>query len=191
MPAKFAEKVSDFSQHQAWRGLMIRPRLNRMPLPMQRFDDPFLPFGKAIIDATHALTNVYVFDFACYLAIGAAGIVALERTIAYVMARNEAITVLHVPLASADYVAAMSDNALNVDAVTVVNPLVAQAYASAGFGVFLTIGNQPPYGTFDEQRGVMTVPDAITFKVFGDDVLYADGGEGFAEAARRKLEGSI
>ena len=84
--------------------LMLSPRLAQMPLPMQRYDDPFLPFGKAIIDATRDLVCAYVFDLAAYLALGAAGAVALERTIAYAGTDDATVTILHAPFVGAAYV---------------------------------------------------------------------------------------
>src|SRR4051812_25649910 len=92
----------------------MSPRLTKMPLPMQRYDDPFLPFGKAIIAATQDLVCAYVFDLAAYLAIGAAGAVALERTIAFVGENN--LTVLHAWFADSGYISAAE--AFGVDAVT-------------------------------------------------------------------------
>src|SRR5690606_27503216 len=63
--------------------VLLSPAFEKMPLPMQRYDEPFLPFGKAIIDATHDLVAGYVFDLEAYLIPGAAGMIALERTISY------------------------------------------------------------------------------------------------------------
>ena len=53
--------------------LMLNPRVDRLPLPIQRYDDPFFPFGKEIVRATHQSVCAYVFDLASYLALGAAG----------------------------------------------------------------------------------------------------------------------
>src|SRR5689334_7364687 len=69
---------------QSTLAISLAPTLNKLPLELQRFDDPFLPFGKAVIDATADLVCAYVFHLGPYLALGAAGAVALERTIAYV-----------------------------------------------------------------------------------------------------------
>src|SRR5260370_22617647 len=51
----------------------IAPALKKLPYEIQRYDDPFLPFGKAIIDSTADLVCVYVFHLWPYLALGAAG----------------------------------------------------------------------------------------------------------------------
>jgi orotidine-5'-phosphate decarboxylase len=49
------------------------------PLPVQMYDEPMLPFARAIIEATQDLVCAYQFNLAYYLAEGAAGMVALER----------------------------------------------------------------------------------------------------------------
>lgn len=55
--AKLAKLQQDRTTNLA---LILSPLLARMPLPMQRYDEPFLPFGKAIIDATHDLARYLV-----------------------------------------------------------------------------------------------------------------------------------
>ena len=72
-----------------------------MPYPMQRYDDPFLPYGRAVIDATSDIACAYVFDLAAYLSIGASGAIALERTIAYVP--SPSLTILHGMFTRAEY----------------------------------------------------------------------------------------
>lgn len=117
----------------------LAPTLDRLPTPMQRFDDPFLPFGKAIIDATSELVCAYVFHLASYLALGAAGAVALERTIAYVPVH--VVKILHGPFTTPDYVQAAFEGAFGADAVTIsattnpanITPYVMHAY----HGVFI------------------------------------------------------
>ena len=49
----------------------LAPSLKNLPYSIQSYDDPFLPLGKAIIDATHELVCAYVFDLAAYLSLGA------------------------------------------------------------------------------------------------------------------------
>lgn len=106
--------------------LWLAPRLSQLPLPIQRYDDPFLPFGKAVINATSELVAAYVFDLAAYLALGAAGAVALERTIAYVAGR--AVTILHGPFVGDQYLPISDETAFNVDAVTLASPADFAAY---------------------------------------------------------------
>ncbi len=94
----------------------LAPALNRLPYPIQRYDEPLLPFGKAVVDVTADLVCGYIFHLSAYLALGAAGAVALERTIAYTPV--SVIKVLHGPFASPDYASAAFENAFSVDAVT-------------------------------------------------------------------------
>ncbi len=51
------------------------------PSPITYFDEPMLPFARAIIEATSDLVCAYKPNLGFYLAEGAAGIVALERIV--------------------------------------------------------------------------------------------------------------
>jgi hypothetical protein len=82
------------TQHTKHLSLTLAPLITKMPLPMLYSDDPFLPFSKAVIDATRVHVSVYCFDLARYLALGAAGAIALERAIAY--ANTDRLTWLEV-----------------------------------------------------------------------------------------------
>lgn len=138
-----------------------------MPLPIQRYDDPFLPFGKAIIGATRDLLCGYMFDLAAYLALGAAGAVALERSIAYV--GGEVAKILHGPFASPDY--AEMAGAFNVDAVTLTEPVYAETYLQADIGVF-TLDGAGEAGTYSTENSTLTLDD-IVLRLLGDDIVYA------------------
>ncbi|MHB8625451.1 MAG: hypothetical protein ACYDEO_04540 [Aggregatilineales bacterium] len=61
--------------------IALAPSLDKIPYLLQQYDDPFLPYGRAVIDATADITCAYIFDLAVYLAVGASGAIALERTI--------------------------------------------------------------------------------------------------------------
>jgi orotidine-5'-phosphate decarboxylase len=176
-------------------GLLIAPQLLKLPLPIQRFDDPFLPFGKAIIDATHDLVCAYVFDLACYLALGAAGAVALERTIGY--AGKNTVTVLHAPFASTAYAAAAGNVAFNVDAVTVTDSRFAPSYIDEGRGAFVVrdfLGADltESIGVYvADQRGFYLSGGAGTLQILllGEETLYAGKGDDFAEKVRAAVMG--
>ncbi|GIV85885.1 MAG: orotidine 5'-phosphate decarboxylase [Candidatus Roseilinea sp.] len=51
------------------------------PLPIQPYDEPMLPFARAIIEATSDLVCAYKPNLGFYLAEGAAGMIALERIV--------------------------------------------------------------------------------------------------------------
>ncbi|MCC7452183.1 MAG: hypothetical protein IT324_32585 [Anaerolineae bacterium] len=94
----------------------LAPTLETLPPDMRPYDEPLLPFGKKVISETSDRVCAYVFHLAAYLAFGAAGAIALERTIAFVP--PSIVTILHGPFASADYVGAVARTAFAVDAVT-------------------------------------------------------------------------
>ncbi len=179
------------------------PALEKMPIPMQRYDNSFLPFGKAIIDATHDLVCAYIFDLGAYLALGAAGAIALERTIAYVP--TPLIKILHGAFATSDYVRAVSDSAFAVDAVTLTvnTPEVVAAYAvdircgvfiDAGIGLrsepLLKLRSAHPgqvgvYTTSSEPRTLGLLEDGCAeLRWHTEDVTLASRTEDFQEAAR-------
>lgn len=156
--------------------IWLRPQLIAMPYPVQSYDDPFLPFGKLVITAAEGLAAGFVFDLAAYLAIGAAGAVALERTIAF--APKGAVTILHGPFATADYAQAVGSAAFNVDAVTVSDMRLVDAYHQAGVEAVVVT---PAAGITALDVG------GITLKLVPDDVLYTDRGEHFVDAFRSAL----
>lgn len=177
-PSKFQDKLHKAQTVRGTnRALLIVPRLSKMPLPMQRYDDPFLPFGKAIIAATQDLVCAYVFDLAAYLAIGAAGAVALERTIASV--NDDTVTILHGPFVGSGYIEAAE--AFKTDAVTLAHEEDEAVYKLAGVGALVVTrwsldGSNVAAG--DSQLWLMP---------FGENVLYAGRGDDFAEQVRAQL----
>jgi hypothetical protein len=181
-PSNFQDKLHNIQTAKGTdRALLISPRLMKMPLPMQRFDDPFLPFGRAIISATQDFVCAYIFDLAAYLAIGAAGAVALERTIASV--DEMTITILHGPFVGSGYIEVAE--AFSVDGLTLAHEDDAADYQIAGFGILIVSekfidGLLPVDGTTDGNK-------TLRLTVFGENALYAGLGEDFAERVRAAL----
>ncbi|MCC6613478.1 MAG: hypothetical protein IT320_08370 [Anaerolineae bacterium] len=191
----FSARLTDILRTKdAPRGLLLRPRLAAMPLPMLRYDDPFLPFGKELLAATRDLLSIVAFDLAAYMALGAAGVVALERTIHYASAGGDLLTVLHGPFASADYLVATADSAFAVDGLTVSDPALVDAYAAQHeAGVFYVTDAADWAGSrlsFAGGHAALTV-DAqdmrMTISLAGEDVIYAGHDEDFAQVARQRL----
>ena len=186
----FPERIIAIQQQKnTTLALTLAPRVLQMPSPIQKYDDPFLPFGKAIIDATHDLVCAYLFDLASYLSLGAAGAIALERTIAYAKAGQDVLTILHGRFTTADYVEATGVAGFNVDAVTI-NQLdsdsdVLHAYSNAlNQGVVFADGDSHSLTVFSAES-----PDyAGKIRIAGNEVLYASQREDFAEQARAALE---
>jgi hypothetical protein len=136
----FRDILQTAQQHtKSTLAIGIAPVLSKLPHEIQRFDDPLLPFGKAIIDASADLVCAYVFHLGAYLGLGAAGAIALERTLAYVP--SPIVRILHGPFASAEYVRAAFEDAFSAHAVTLsthVSPATISAYTKEPqHGVFI------------------------------------------------------
>jgi hypothetical protein len=170
--------------------LLIAPRLPKLPLPMQRYDDPFVPFGREIIRATSDLVCGYLFDLAAYLALGAAGIIALERTIPYT--DLDAIRIFHGLFAGAGYAAAAFDGNFNFDAVTLADDSHYSAYtANPWNGAFVArpgAAEPTPYGVYWTDAHLLTWPGVKPLRVAGETVLYADRSDDFAAGVRAAVE---
>lgn len=176
--------------------LRLSPRILTMPLPMKQHDDPFFPFGRAIITATRDLAVGYMFDLWDYLALGAAGAIALERTIHF--AGAEVITLLNGLFSGAGYAALWDETAFNVDAVTLAAmndlPGYRQRADRQAFLLHQDAHTTDPTGValFRPDDGILTVPEdnnhRITLRVIGDEAVYAGHGEDFAQVARQVLE---
>ncbi len=187
------------TQKQTQYGLLIRPFITRMPLPMQRYDDPFFPFSKSIIAAVRDLVCALVFDMGAYLALGGAGAVALERSIAYASA--DAVTILHGSFAESGFVEAAGDLGFNVDAVTVLDPDLERVYRlRVDRSVFVLASDNkadiplvPEVGWFrcDEQRWTGTylnaLGESLSLDVVSSESICASKDEDFAQAARDAL----
>jgi orotidine-5'-phosphate decarboxylase len=72
------------TQNNSWLCVGLDPQPERLPVQALKWDEPVLPFNKAIIEATADLVCAYKPNLGFYLQWGAAGIIALERTIAYI-----------------------------------------------------------------------------------------------------------
>ena len=82
----YLEKLRTIQEtNNSWLCVGLDPDPERLPLEhVTRHDEPVLPFNKKIIDATADLVCAYKPNLGFYLQWGAAGIIALERTIAYI-----------------------------------------------------------------------------------------------------------
>lgn len=183
------------------------PQLDRIPFAFTRYDDPFLPYSKAVIDATADLVCGYAFHLGAYLAHGAAGAVALERSIAYVPDGH--VKVLHAPFASADFVRAAFDDAFDCHAVTIAQGTPAvhiiPYLQQPAFGVFLE-GDETLLGkrlteTYPEQVGgyapihdqsaitchLIGIPEARLYWAWADPIFRVRGDE-YAAGWRQEIQ---
>lgn len=85
MKMTYLEKLQKAQmQNDSWLCVGLDPDPARLRVDVLKWDEPILPFNKAIIDATADLVCAYKPNLGFYLQWGAAGIIALERTIAYI-----------------------------------------------------------------------------------------------------------
>jgi len=71
-------------KNNSWLCVGLDPQPDKLPVAALKWDEPVLPFNKALIDHTVDLVCAYKPNLGFYLQWGAAGIIALERTIAYI-----------------------------------------------------------------------------------------------------------
>src|SRR5258708_15753276 len=195
---KFPDRLEAAQQRtNSTLAIGIAPALKKLPYEIQRYDDPFLPFGKAIIDSTADLVCGYVFHLGPYLALGAAGAKALERTIAYVP--DHLVKILHGPFVSEELVRGVIEG-FGVDALTF------EALESSESGIDVIVGANRGYLVKAPEWFTMAVPtehDAGFYTDLGDhhyligmvriptlhvdwydDIIYVSQGDDFREAMR-------
>lgn len=179
-------------------GLVIAPRLARLPLSIQRYDDPFLPFAKAVIRATRESICLYLFDLAAFMTLGAAGMIALERAIAY--AASDTLTVMHGPFVGTAYAEIFNENGWNMDAVTLAYDHDLSAYlTNASKTAFVVRQTYTPPAVQVFRRGGVFWTDAhilehetpagmVRVRMVGEDALYISKDDDFAEQIQRHLD---
>ncbi|MCU0496965.1 MAG: hypothetical protein MUF87_06390 [Anaerolineae bacterium] len=157
-------------------GIVIAPKLERMPIPMQKYDEPLLPFGKGIIQATRDLVCAYLFDFPSYLKFGAAGAIALERTIDYV--GEDAVTILHGHFADRRYQVLTDPIGFGADAITVI-----EGYGQNERTIVMTFEND----TIDLDGQMLMIGEQV-IRLVGDAKLHSGLGENFGPELRKWIE---
>jgi hypothetical protein len=193
MRASLWDKLS-ITKQQSDLILYFAPKLTMLPLPIQRFDDPFFHFGKAIIQTTRDIVSGYMFDLASYLAMGGTGVVALERTIDYI--GTEIPTILHGAFDSVDYLGSTDELALGMDALTIQHlediPLFHSKMAFSGIARTEQDIQIVEGGFWNTQDQVMVIVNhdvSIKLRVVGNEVVYANRLDNFADVIRTTLEG--
>lgn len=164
-------------------GLYISPRADKLPPDIQQHDDPFLPYMRVIHAATRDLVCAYVFDFAAYLALGAAGVVALERSVGLVVGKH--ITVLDGPFASERYNAIWDEAAFGVDAITVALDVpLSEFRIRVDRQAFVTTENTAQEARYSMTQGIFTLgTDIIPLLPF--DLLVRARSLTFEETLRK------
>ncbi|MGB7338073.1 MAG: hypothetical protein WBC91_04195 [Phototrophicaceae bacterium] len=165
--------------------LHMNPIFELLPIPIWRYDDPFLPFAKAIIPATHDLVAGYLFNFPRYLAMAGAGAVALERSIALVP--QDRVRILHAPFVGDTYSAMADATAFDVDALTVIHKEDYQYYSdNPPFTAFMMshANNDDKDNTYNsdtQQLHYQANGQTKTFKLTTNDILYASKNDDFLD----------
>jgi hypothetical protein len=181
MQTEFIEKLAHIQQQKNSRiALMLTPVVEMMPVPVRRYDDPFLPFGKLAINATRDYVSAYIFDLASYLAIGAAGIVALERTLAYAI--GDAVTILHGPFATDGYTKVFEEQFFGFDAVTVTHPGLVSAYTQRSDRYAFVVDSDLTTGQS------LSIDEKHQLVVAGHDVLYHSQKVDFENVLRDEVK---
>jgi hypothetical protein len=188
----FLEKLDQIqSETQSDLILVLRPEVMLMPLSVRIYDDPFFPFGKAIIQATRDLVVGYQFDFASYLRLGAAGAIALERTLSLIT--TERLAIIDGNFYDERFMSISDETAFISDAVTISHSQLLKTYCSredrSAF-VYTNDLNDIPTGAgiiHGEKIQINNGDDLITLRLVGDDVIYADSGHEFTQTIRARL----
>ncbi|MDX1413469.1 MAG: orotidine-5'-phosphate decarboxylase [Candidatus Promineifilaceae bacterium] len=82
---EYIEKLRNAqTANNSWLCVGLDPDPQMLRVDVLKWDEPVLPFNKAIIDATVDVVCAYKPNLGFYLQWGAAGIIALERTLAYI-----------------------------------------------------------------------------------------------------------
>ncbi|MEM7802726.1 MAG: orotidine-5'-phosphate decarboxylase [Chloroflexota bacterium] len=85
-PSPYLTKLKAAQEkNNSWICIGLDPIPDKLPIQATHlWDEPVLPFTKAIIDATHDIACAFKPNLGFYLRWGAAGMIALERTIRYI-----------------------------------------------------------------------------------------------------------
>lgn len=177
MPEIYAKLLTAYQRSGAGPLLHIRPQYPLLPIPIQRFDEPLLPFSKALIAATDDIVSGYIFDFPAYLTSGAAGAIALERAIGYVRASGRACAIVHGAFATDAYAPAMSAGGFSADGVTVIDRAPTAAYHTSRIFTL-------PVSSADLPEAFHLPGLVQPVFVLGDTVVYTSRDDDFAESVR-------
>ncbi len=184
-------------EHQSQVGLLLNPRFERLPLPITRYDDPLFPYSKAVVNATRDLVCAYVFDLASYMSLGAAGVVALERSVRY--AGRDVLTILHGPFAGQGYSAMADATGFGLDAITVSRTedlphYIAQPPYAAFLAQYEAVSHDVPTtgGVYDVAEGQLILRDGdgegLHIRLTDEELLTVGKLDDYAERIRAAVE---
>lgn len=183
---KLKSIISDTGSHTA---ITISPDIDLIPQHILRYDEPFLPLGKAIFDATSQHVCAYVFDLPAYMALGAVGMIALERTIDYVGFQH--ITILDGQFSDHAYFVVMDENSFGADAITLNSQTPQPTDLRQDRAVFRVHSVLPD--VLPENNSGIYINDTLyiqefTIKVLGRSFLYQDRKDTFSQTLNREVQ---
>ncbi len=156
--------------------LHLVPQVALLPPSIQRFDDPFLPFGKAVINASREHVSLYIFDVVAYFALGGAGAVALERTIDYL--NDEIPCVLHGPFGDTSFAAWLDKLSFGASAITLGN--------DQSTTLKLIDFNKVAVGQWDRLSNTLDIEDG-RLQVMGSELVYKSRRDDFQDVISQEL----
>lgn len=168
--------------------LYMSPEVEKLPLDIQRYDDPFLPYIRAIHRVAAEVVCGYVFDLGAYLRMGAAGAVALERSIDLVGETH--LTILDSAFGSERYVTLWEETAFGCDALTITDAALMAAYSARVDRCAFVLGGSDGLPAYDSPEGVFRV-DGLTLRMLPEDTLYRARSLTFEETLREVLAQAV
>jgi hypothetical protein len=173
-------------------GMPIAPDIEKLPIMIARYDDPYLPLARAIHQATQDLVCAYLLDFTAYLKLGAAGAVALERSID--LLGSDHVVLVDGAFASDGYAPLWEETAFGMDGVTLAQGYNAHSYQQ-----------RPDRAAFPYDTGAVDTRDKPTYwlsprtlgiadlriRLLPADLIERSRSLTFEETLRERVEGFI
>jgi len=193
----YLEKLRAAQQaNNSWLCIGLDPQPELLPVDALKWDEPVLPFNRRIIDATADLVCAYKPNLGFYMQWGAAGVIALERTIAAIP--DHIPVILDAKIGDISHTQAAWGRGLfdewRVDAITVnpyvgadaVRPLLSGRPEKAVYVLARTSnpGARAFQGDLDAGRGL----SADVLRAAGDWTAAGDGHVGFVVGATYPAE---
>lgn len=167
----------------------MAPDAELLPPEVMRADDPLLPYMRTVFAATRDLVCAYIFDFPSYLAMGGAGAVALERSIA--LAAGSHLTVIDGSFATDAHAALLDDASFGADAITVLLQVTLDAFqARQDRGVFVVTDDPAASWRFVPSRGELVAGRSV-LRLLPADILRRARSLDFEHTLRNLVESYV
>ncbi|MCU0465880.1 MAG: hypothetical protein MUF38_15090 [Anaerolineae bacterium] len=185
----FTDKVKAIQAETGGNWLLnLSPEVEKLPLDIQRYDDPFLPYLRVIHRAAAGMVCGYVFDLGAYLRMGAAGAVALERSIDLVGETH--LTILDSGFGSDRYVTLWEETAFGCDALTLRDASLLAAYSGRADRCAFIVGGDESIPAYDASGRIFRV-DGLTLRMLPEDTLFRARSLNFEDTLREVLAQAV